>query len=477
MEELRPEALEGLQTSRLDTLVLVRERFFGEPLMLEPEKLGSILLGVGPQLGLDVDWAEFKAIRAEAYRTAPWKRAPMPAAASHAGEAGASDEDEATGRPYRMAKGGIALIPIMGSLVQRSGGMQALSGLRSYEAVAAEVGQAADDPAVKGILLHLDSPGGEVRGAYAAADAIEAAGKKKPLWALAEDIAYSAGYLLAAPAARIVLPRAGGVGSIGVVAVHLDKSEAAKASGLRYTVLRHGAFKGDGNPYEPLQGAAKERIEERLGKIYNLFVAHVAQHRGIEAKAIRAMESGLYIGADAVDAGLADGVGDLPATLALFRETLTTARAVVPTAVERKRAALVEPQKEQRMSESTGEEGSVTESNVGILSSTNNVVELDTARVEGAGEERERVEGLVDLCSIAERPDMLSSLISEGTKVAEASKRLVALRAERSTANQVVTAHAGGTSPKASPRVPDYDAAFAPLETLHAKSFEPRPFN
>ena len=77
---------------------------------------------------------------------------------------------------------------------------------------------------VRGIALEIDSFGGEVAGVFDLADAIRAARASKPVWALVAEHAFSAGYALASQADRIILPRTGAVGSIGVVVMHADLS-------------------------------------------------------------------------------------------------------------------------------------------------------------------------------------------------------------------------------------------------------------
>jgi ClpP class serine protease len=65
------------------------------------------------------------------------------------------------------------VIPVIGPLVARSDVLSMLFGAMSYGELIDEVAAAADDPAISGVLLEIDSPGGEVGGLFdAAADGV-----------------------------------------------------------------------------------------------------------------------------------------------------------------------------------------------------------------------------------------------------------------------------------------------------------------
>ena len=151
----------------------------------------------------------------------------------------------ATARGYDIEAGGIAVIPITGTLVRRTVGLEAQSGLTSYASLAEQVQQAVADPSVRAILLDLDSPGGEAGGVFDLADQIYEARQVKPVWAVTNEDAFSAAYALAASAERLYVTRTGGVGSIGVVAMRLDQSQADADEGLKYSHIFAGAHKND----------------------------------------------------------------------------------------------------------------------------------------------------------------------------------------------------------------------------------------
>ena len=222
----------------------------------------------------------------------------------------------------RFRGAGVAVIEVSGSLVNRSSGMDAQSGLTSYEQLGNEILDAATDPQVRGILLRLDSYGGEANGAWDVASLIEEAARMKPVWAAVDDWALSAGYLLASAADRIWVTRTGGVGSVGIIAMHLDQSGWDAANGLRYTTIFAGDRKNDFNPHEPLSEGARSVLVAEVDRLYGMFVDAVARRRSLSAAAVRATQAGILYGEDSVAQGFADRVGTFRDALAAMTDSL-----------------------------------------------------------------------------------------------------------------------------------------------------------
>ena len=148
----------------------------------------------------------------------------------------------------------IAVVSVIGTLVSRSGYLAATSGLVSYADIGDAIAAAMDDPTVRGVILDVNSPGGEVGGLFDLVEQMRAikAGNGKPLWAVANESALSAAYAVASAADRLYVTRTGEVGSIGVVAVHIDESGADAKAGLAWTFVFAGDRKVDANGHEPL---------------------------------------------------------------------------------------------------------------------------------------------------------------------------------------------------------------------------------
>jgi signal peptide peptidase SppA len=212
----------------------------------------------------------------------------------------------------------IAVVSVIGTLVSRSGYLDAASGLQAYGDIADAIGAAMDDASVRGVILDVDSPGGEVGGLFDLVEQIQAirSASSKPLWAVANESALSAAYAIASAADRLYVTRTGEVGSIGVVAVHVDESGADAKAGLSWTFVFAGDRKVDGNAHEPLSERARATIQADVDRLYAEFCALVAANRGLSAEAVRGTEAAIYRGTLAVRAGLADRLGTLDLAVA-----------------------------------------------------------------------------------------------------------------------------------------------------------------
>ena len=206
---------------------------------------------------------------------------------------------------------GIAVLPVLGTLVRRASYIGAASGLTSYHDIEAMAEQAFADPMVKAVLLEIDSSGGEAGGVFDLAQRLQqlAQSSGKPLWAIADEAALSAAYAIASAADRLWLTRTAEVGSIGVVAVHVDESVADAKAGLNYTFLHAGAHKVDGHPHVPLPAPVAADIQADIEQLHDQFIALVAGFRRLTPEAIRDTEARVYRGEAALQAGLADQIG------------------------------------------------------------------------------------------------------------------------------------------------------------------------
>lgn len=233
------------------------------------------------------------------------------------------DEDDSFSRQARDTGydvvEGIAIIPIQGTLVQKLGTLRPYSGMTGYDGIRACFLRALNDSDVKAICLDIDSPGGEVAGCFDLVDEIYAARGSKPVWAILSESAYSAAYALASAADKIIVPRTGGVGSVGVIVMHVDWSQKIKNDGLQVTIITYGDRKAESNPYEPLSETARKAIQSDIDEMGRLFVSTVSRNRGIAERTVRDTEAACFLGADGVQLGLADQVASPDAA---FRDLL-----------------------------------------------------------------------------------------------------------------------------------------------------------
>lgn len=203
---------------------------------------------------------------------------------------------------------GVAIIEVCGTLVQKLGSLRPWSGMSGYDGIRQNFLMAMSDPDVKAIMLDIDSPGGEVSGCFDLVDTIYRARGKKPIWSILNESAYSAAYAIASAADRIVVPRTGGVGSIGVIWMHMDWSKALTGAGFKVTFITFGETKADGHPEIPLSPEALARFQGDIDTMGELFVTTVARNRNISTKAVRDTQAATYLGPAGVSQGLADEV-------------------------------------------------------------------------------------------------------------------------------------------------------------------------
>lgn len=240
---------------------------------------------------------------------------------------------------HAVTDAGIAVVPIIGPLVTRGDWLTSLLGASDYGEIASAVEAALADPSARAVLLEIDSPGGEVGGLFDLVDRLvslrEAA--QKPLWAVANESALSAAFAIASVADRLYVTRTAEVGSIGVVAIHVDESVADVMAGLKWTLVHAGDRKIDGNAHEPLSDAAFSAIKADVDALHADFVALVARNRSMSPDAVRATEAAIYRGQRGIEAGLADKLGTVDLALADLTRALDPPR-LITGASQRARA-------------------------------------------------------------------------------------------------------------------------------------------
>lgn len=270
------------------------QRMFNTPLAIHPMKAEMILGALSERLGI----TSLTRLTGETVALSP-------------SFIGADVEDEDTFEDDGFdVEAGVARIEIEGTTVMKSGSLRPWSGMTGYDGIRQNFFTALNDNRVKAIMLDIDSPGGEVNGLFDLVDDIFAHRGTKPIGAILTESAYSAGYAIASAVdpGRIWVPRTGGVGSVGVVWMHCDFSEAIRDAGVKVTFVQRGARKVDGAPELPLSKEALERAQTDIDTIGGMFEETVARNRGLSAKKIRDMEAGTFLGANGVAQGLADAV-------------------------------------------------------------------------------------------------------------------------------------------------------------------------
>jgi ClpP class serine protease len=218
---------------------------------------------------------------------------------------------------------GVAHVPVIGPIVRYSDFFTRVSGLSSLETIAADFGAALESPEVRAILLEFDTPGGEVTGVAALAEAIYAARRVKPVRAYVDGMAASAGYWLASATDRIEGDPAAMFGSIGTVLAVRDPSKVD---------TRSIEFVSSQSPHKrpnPLTDDGRAQYQRIVDQTTDAFIAAVARNRGVTTDDVltRYGAGGLIVGQYAVAAGLADAISTFEGMLEqLARESAPGAR-------------------------------------------------------------------------------------------------------------------------------------------------------
>jgi signal peptide peptidase SppA len=234
----------------------------------------------------------------------------------------AATDARRTAAGYTQA-GKVAIIPIMGVIAHRVGMMERSSGGISTEAIGRQVDAAVEDKTVSKIVLQIDSPGGSVAGVTELAAKIRAAREEKKVIAVADATAASAAYWLGSQASEFYATPSGRVGSIGVIAEHVDDTAAREKVGYKSTLITAGKYKGEG--YGPLTDEAAQRLQADVDHYYDLFVSDVAKGRGVSESAVRNGygEGRALVAAEAKAAGMIDGIASFETVLRRLSVTLT----------------------------------------------------------------------------------------------------------------------------------------------------------
>ncbi len=303
----------------------------------------------------------------------------------------------------------IAVIPINGILTKKSEVFDDILGMTSYEKIREEIEKALIDEEVETIILDIDSPGGEVNGLFDLADFIYSARGKKRIIAIANDDAYSAAYAIASSAEEVLVTRTSGVGSIGVIASHIDQSGFDEKQGIKYTTVFAGSRKNDLNPHEPITSESVESLQEEVDRLYKMLSRLIARNRNLSTEKIKSTEAGLYFGEKAIEIGLADGI-------TTFSEFIDNYRRNNMTKTEIKEQAI----------------------DIDDL--------IEQGRCLGYESCRGEILEIIRLCNLSKMPEKIGEFIEQNVNAKQAQEILMSILAERTKKTEILS-----TIPQSSP--------------------------
>lgn len=252
-------------------------------------------------------------------------------------------EYEAAAAGAAAQVGAVAVLPIFGTILPRADAMTDMSGGAALTRIAATFRGLVADPTIKAIVLDIDSPGGSVFGVEEFAAEVYAARSQKRIVAVADHMAASAAYWIASAAEQLVASPSAIVGSVGVVAMHVDYSGKLANDGIAVSYIHAGQYKVEGNPAQPLGDDARAFIQQSVDEYYSAFVGAVARGRGTTASTVtKNFGQGRVFGAEqAKAAGMVDRIATLQEVIRGLQPRRRTTNNAAATAEADIAAALV----------------------------------------------------------------------------------------------------------------------------------------
>lgn len=232
-------------------------------------------------------------------------------------------------RKLESVEGSVAVIPLFGVVAQRMNIMQEISeGGTSTEMFGRAFDQLIADSSIGAVVINIDSPGGSVYGTEELADKIFKARGTKPIYAVANSLAASAAYWIGSAADQLFVTPSGEVGSIGVLAMHVDYSKFNESVGVNPTYIHAGKYKVEGHPNAPLDQEATQAIQASVDSYYESFTGAVARNRGVSQRDVKSGygEGRVLRAKAAVEAGMADGVRTLEQVIGELARSNTKSR-------------------------------------------------------------------------------------------------------------------------------------------------------
>jgi capsid assembly protease len=224
-------------------------------------------------------------------------------------------------KPYKMI-GDVAVIDIQGILTKGfSGFFSFLFGGTSMSEIADAINEAINDPMVSSLILNIDSPGGTVDGTQELSNMIYSLRGKKNIIAYTDGVVASAAYWIGSAANKIYISGdTNQIGSIGVVAIHTDLSKQDEMMGEKITEITSGKYKRIASEHSPLTAEGKDYLQAEADYLLSAFVNDaLIQNRGMSQDAAAVLSDGkVYIGKQAISAGLVDGVSTMNGLIARY---------------------------------------------------------------------------------------------------------------------------------------------------------------
>ncbi len=197
--------------------------------------------------------------------------------------------------------------PVYGSYIAR---VQLEGAIISDQGIVEHFKSIADNHNVKAVFVHINSPGGAAVGGEMLYKALREVSAQKPVVALLDDIAASAGYMVALGADRIVAHRTTLTGSIGALIYSVNFQELAEKLGVKAETFKSSPFKALPNPLESTTPEVQHLMYETVWDVYQTFFTMVHERRNMSVEDLAKVADGrVMTGNQAFAAGLVDELG------------------------------------------------------------------------------------------------------------------------------------------------------------------------
>ncbi len=226
------------------------------------------------------------------------------------------------GQPAATGNKQIALVVGSGTILAGSGdtGFGEDDGIWSRSFIKL-LRQVRENDKVIGVILRVDSPGGDAIASDEILREVKLLSEEKPMVISMSDVAASGGYYISMTGDPVVAYPNTFTGSIGVIYGKLNLRGLYDKMGVRKEILKRGRFADIDSDYTPLEGEARDKLREGITAVYDTFLGVVAEGRNRPLEEIEPLAQGrVWLGEQARENGLVDELGGLDEAIAILKE-------------------------------------------------------------------------------------------------------------------------------------------------------------
>ncbi|MDK2914050.1 MAG: protease [Thermococcaceae archaeon] len=180
----------------------------------------------------------------------------------------------------------------------------------------------AENSSVSGVVLWIESPGGEVGPVIEIYNEVKKLSLLKPVVAYTGGLAASGGYYIALGADKIIAAPLAEVGSIGVLYVHYNLEENYEMNGIKVEVFKTGPHKDMGAEWRALREDEKKQIIKTVDTYFDAFLSAFTEGRGMDREHAKEYTTGEVWFAKEVNGTLVDDIGDVDKAISVISEML-----------------------------------------------------------------------------------------------------------------------------------------------------------